>query len=82
MPLWAGTTLYFLRSFETGRVRDAALAGLWAAAAMYGKYWSVVLLVGLATAAVVHTRRADYFCSRAPWISIMAGGIAISPHLI
>ena len=33
---------------------DAALAGLWAAAAMYGKYWSAVLLLGLATAALAH----------------------------
>src|SRR5436190_10660239 len=82
MPLWAGTTLYFLRSFETRRVRDAALAGLWAAAAMYGKYWSVVLLLGLATAALVHPGRADYFRSRAPWITMIVGGIAIAPHLI
>src|SRR5262245_37739506 len=35
MPLWAGTTLLFLRSFETRRVLDAMLAGIAAAAAMY-----------------------------------------------
>jgi hypothetical protein len=39
MPLWAATTLWFLRSFETRRPLDAALAGLAAAASMYGKYW-------------------------------------------
>jgi 4-amino-4-deoxy-L-arabinose transferase-like glycosyltransferase len=32
LPLWAATTLWFLRSFETRRVFDAALAGLFAAA--------------------------------------------------
>ena len=52
MPLWAGTTLLFLRSFETRRALDAALAGLCAAAAMYGKYWSAVLLLALAIAAL------------------------------
>jgi len=36
MPLWAATTLFFLRSFETRGPRDAIFAGLLAAAAMYG----------------------------------------------
>src|SRR5947209_1609770 len=58
LPLWAATTLWFLRSFETRRVLDAALAGLGAAAAMYGKYWSIVLLLGLGIAALVDRRRA------------------------
>src|SRR3984893_10893473 len=52
MPLWAATTLWFLRSFETRRTLDAALAGIGAAAAMYGKYWSVFLLLGLGIAAL------------------------------
>jgi 4-amino-4-deoxy-L-arabinose transferase-like glycosyltransferase len=82
MPLWAGTTLFFLRSFETRRAIDAALAGACAAAAMYGKYWSVVLLLGLAIAALADPRRADYFRSRAPWITIVVGAAAIAPHLI
>ena len=28
LPLWAATTLFFLRSFETRSVVDAALAGV------------------------------------------------------
>src|SRR5437588_1226811 len=82
MPLWAGTSLFFLRSFETRRAIDAALAGVCAAAAMYGKYWSIVLLVGLAIAALADPRRAEYFRSRAPWITILVGAAAIAPHLI
>ena len=43
MPLWAATTLWFLRSFETpARARRGARRASCAAAAMYGKYWSVV----------------------------------------
>src|SRR5262249_48740115 len=53
MPLWAATTALFLRSYETRGVGWAALAGLAAAAAMLGKYWSVVLLLGLGIAALV-----------------------------
>src|ERR1700726_1249319 len=81
MPLWAATTLFFLRSFETRRLLDAALAGFFAALAMYGKYWSIVLLLGLALAAVADPRRADYFRSTAPWITAASGGLVLAPHL-
>jgi 4-amino-4-deoxy-L-arabinose transferase-like glycosyltransferase len=81
MPLWAATTLWFLRSFESRRVLDAALAGIGAAACMYGKYWSVVLLIGLGMAALADSRRAAYFRSPAPWVTIAVGGLALSPHV-
>src|SRR5262249_31953741 len=87
LPLWAATTLWFLRSFETRRVLDAALArlgaalaGLGAAAAMYGKYWSVFLLLGLGIAALADRRRAAYFRSPAPWVTIAVGALALAPH--
>src|SRR5215813_11038668 len=80
LPLWAATTLWFLRSFETRRVLDAALAGLGAAAAMYGKYWSVFLLLGLGIAALADHRRAVYFRSPTPWVTIAVGALALAPH--
>ena len=80
MPVWAATTLWFLRSFETRRLLDAALAGAGAAAAMYGKYWSVFLLLGLGIAALVDGRRAAYFRSPAPWVTIAVGALAFAPH--
>jgi hypothetical protein len=81
MPLWAATTLWFLRSFETRRLRDAALAGLLAAAAMYGKYWSVFLLLGLGIAALADPRRMTYLRSGAPWVTIAVGALALAPHV-
>src|SRR5262249_29278190 len=66
LPLWAATTAFFLLSFETRSVAFAALAGLAAAAAMLGKYWSIVLLAGLGIAALADPRRAKYFGSPAP----------------
>lgn len=80
MPLWAATTLWFLRSFETRRPLDAALAGLAAAASMYGKYWSVFLLIGLGLAALADPRRAAYFRSAAPWVTVAVGALALAPH--
>lgn len=81
MPLWAVTTFWFLRSFTTRGKVYAALAGLAAAAAMLGKYWSVLLLAGLIVAALSDRRRAAYFRSPAPWITIAAGLIVIAPHI-
>jgi hypothetical protein len=80
LPLWAATTLWFLRSFESRRVLDAALAGLFAAAAIYGKYWSVFLLLGLGIAALADRRCAAYFRSPAPWVTIAVGALALAPH--
>jgi 4-amino-4-deoxy-L-arabinose transferase-like glycosyltransferase len=80
-PLWALTTWWFLRSFETRRPTYAVLAGLAAAAAMLGKYWSIVLLLGLGTAALADPRRGLYLRSPAPWLTIAAGVAGLAPHL-
>src|SRR5712672_3688985 len=81
MPLWAATTALFLRSYETRRPGVAALAGLAAATAMLGKYWSVVLLLGLGLAALADPRRAAYLRSPAPLVTIAAGLIGLAPHV-
>jgi 4-amino-4-deoxy-L-arabinose transferase-like glycosyltransferase len=81
MPWWALTTWFFLRSFETRGVGFAALAGVAAAGAMLTKYWSIVLLAALATAALSDHRRKLYFGSAAPYVTIAAGAAALSPHV-
>jgi hypothetical protein len=81
MPLWAATTALFLRSYETRRAGWAALAGFAAAGAMLGKYWSVVLLLGLGLAALADVRRTAYFRSPAPWVTIAAGIVGLSTHV-
>ena len=81
IPLWALVTWFFLRSYETRSVFWAALAGAAAAAAMMGKYWSVFLLAGLGIAALADPRRAQYFGSAAPWVTIAVGAILFAPHV-
>jgi 4-amino-4-deoxy-L-arabinose transferase-like glycosyltransferase len=81
MPLWAAAAWWFLRSFETRRAGWAILAGAGAAAAMLGKYWSVTLLAGLGVAALCDARRAAYFRSSAPWLTIAVGAVLIAPHV-
>ena len=81
IPLWALATWCFLRSFETRSAVWAALAGAAAAAAMMGKYWSIFLLAGLGVAALADPRRAQYFRSAAPWVTIAVGAILFAPHV-
>ena len=80
-PFWAATTWCFLVSFETRRARWALFAGLAAGAAMLGKYWSIFLLAGLGLAALSDPRRAAYFRSGAPWLTIAAGALMLAPHV-
>jgi 4-amino-4-deoxy-L-arabinose transferase-like glycosyltransferase len=82
LPFWAATALCFLRSYERRSVLWAALAGLFAAGSMLGKYWSVFLLLGLGLAALIDRRRAGYFRSFAPWVTIATGAVAMAPHLV
>jgi hypothetical protein len=49
---------------------------------MLGKYWSVFLLAGLLVAALIDRRRAGYFHSAAPWITVAVGLVVIAPHLL
>jgi 4-amino-4-deoxy-L-arabinose transferase-like glycosyltransferase len=81
MPLWAATTLWFLRSFKTKSIVYAALAGVGAAACLYGKYWSIFLLFGLGIAALMHAERAKYFRSRAPWVTSIVCVLILIPHI-
>jgi 4-amino-4-deoxy-L-arabinose transferase-like glycosyltransferase len=80
-PTWALTTWFFLRSFESRSPGWAALAGLAAAAAMLAKYWAVILLIGLGIATLADPRRARYFRSAAPYVTVAVGAVAIAPHL-
>jgi hypothetical protein len=82
IPFWAATTWWFLRSFETRNLGYAALAGLAAATAMLGKYWTIFLLAGLVIAALADPRRGAYFRSGAPWLTIAFGGMALLPHAV
>ncbi len=81
IPLWAATALCFLRSFERRSALWALLAGICAAAAMLTKYWSIFLIAGLVLAAFWDKRRIDYLRSPAPWLTIVAGGALLAPHL-
>jgi 4-amino-4-deoxy-L-arabinose transferase-like glycosyltransferase len=80
-PLWAATTWWFLRSLETRSLGSAILTGVAGAAAMLGKYWSVLLIAALALAALTDRRRESYFGSPAPYVALAVGTILLTPHI-
>jgi 4-amino-4-deoxy-L-arabinose transferase-like glycosyltransferase len=79
--VWPLAIYCFLRSFETRSAGWAAAAGLAAALAVLGKYYSAFLIVGFVFAAICHPARRAYFTSSAPWISAGAGGLLLAPHV-
>jgi 4-amino-4-deoxy-L-arabinose transferase-like glycosyltransferase len=81
LPTWPLATYCFLRSFETRRADWAVAAGVAAALAMLGKYYSVFLLASFAVAALVHRERRAYFASVAPWMSAATCFAALVPHI-
>jgi 4-amino-4-deoxy-L-arabinose transferase-like glycosyltransferase len=81
LSTWPIATYCFLRSFESRSLAWSAAAGVGAAAAMLGKYYSVLLVAGFVAAALAHPRRFDYLRSAAPWVSAVAGLIVLAPHL-
>lgn len=81
LATWPLATFCFLRSFETRELLWAMAAGVTAALAMLGKYYSVFLVGGFLVAAIAHPQRRAYFGSLAPWVSVAAGLAALAPHL-
>jgi Dolichyl-phosphate-mannose-protein mannosyltransferase len=82
VPVWAGATLLFLRSYSRCTLAAGALAGAGAAIAMLTKYWSVFLIVGFAAAALSDPRRRDYLASPAPWASVATGAVLFAPNVV
>src|SRR5262249_42751965 len=78
---WPIATYCFLKSFRTRASAWSAAAGASAALAMLGKYYSVYLLAGFIAAVLFHPARWTYLRSPAPYVSVIAGLVVLSPHL-
>lgn len=82
VPVWAGATWWFLRSWRERTALSGALAGLGAGIAMLTKYWSIFLILGFCAAVLTDRRRDGYFRSPAPYVAIAAGALVIAPHIV
>jgi 4-amino-4-deoxy-L-arabinose transferase-like glycosyltransferase len=81
LATWPLATWCFLRAFETRAPLWAVAVGWTTALAMVGKYYSIFLIASFAFAALAHPARRAYFTSASPWISVVVGLAALSPHL-
>jgi 4-amino-4-deoxy-L-arabinose transferase-like glycosyltransferase len=81
LTIWPLATYCFLRSFETRHLTWAIAAGITAAIAMLGKYYSIFLICSFPLAAILHSERRIYLGSLAPWVSATTGLAVLGPHL-
>ncbi len=81
LATWPLATWCFLRAFETRAPLWAVAVGCTTALAMVGKYYSIFLVASFALAALAHPARRPYFTSASPWISVVVGLAALSPHI-
>ena len=81
LAAWPLATWCFLRAFETRAPLWAVAVGCTTALAMVGKYYSIFLVTSFAFAALAHPARRAYFTSASPWISVVVGLAALSPHI-
>jgi len=81
LSLWPWTVYAFLVAFESRRVAASVGFGLLAAATMLSKYFGGVLLAGCVVAALTDPRARDYLRSPAPYVSLVAFGLAVAPHV-
>lgn len=81
LATWPLATWCFLRAFETRAPLWAVALGCATALAMVGKYYSIFLVTSFVLAALAHPARRAYFTSASPWISVVVGLAALSPHI-
>ncbi len=82
ISLWPWALFYFVRSLDRMTLRDAALFGVFAAAAMLSKYYAVVLLLTCALSLAVHPNGRKYLFSALPWAAAATFSILFLPHLV
>jgi 4-amino-4-deoxy-L-arabinose transferase-like glycosyltransferase len=82
LSTWPIATYCFLRAFESRGIVWPIAAGVAAALAMLGKYFSVYLIAAFPVAVLLHRDRMRYLLSPAPWISVASGLAVLSPHLL
>jgi hypothetical protein len=81
LSVWPWVAYCFVRYVQEGARKLALLLGAVAALAMLGKYFSIVLLAGLAAAAMARPAWRARVLRPESLLAIMAGTIVLWPHL-
>jgi Dolichyl-phosphate-mannose-protein mannosyltransferase len=79
LSTWPIATYCFLRAFETRGLAWSAGAGVAAALAMLGSYYSVFLIAAFVAAISAHPGCRTYVRSPSPWLSLAVGALVLAP---
>jgi 4-amino-4-deoxy-L-arabinose transferase-like glycosyltransferase len=81
-PLFVLAVLVYLIARERRSARWGAVLGLVCAAAVLTKYWALLVIGAIGTAALVDAERSRFFRSPAPYAAAAAFLIVLIPHAI
>ncbi|HTH58619.1 MAG TPA: glycosyltransferase family 39 protein [Paraburkholderia sp.] len=81
LSVWPWTAYFFVRFMQTGGWRSAVALGVLGAAAVLGKYFSVVLLVALVIAALARPAWRARLLGAQTLVVAAAGIVALLPHV-
>ena len=81
LSVWPWTAYFFVRFMQTGGWRSALALGALGAAAVLGKYFSVVLLVALVIASLARPAWRARWCRWPALLVIGAGIVVLLPHI-
>src|ERR1700678_1833290 len=81
IPFWAAALLFSLRARRGLGSFDAFFAGVFASLTVFGKYWALFLIAGMAAASVVGPGTRRFWRSPAPYVMALGAAIVIAPHV-
>jgi Dolichyl-phosphate-mannose-protein mannosyltransferase len=81
LSTWPWTAYFFIRSIDSGTMRQGALFGATAAISLLSKYFSLYLLACCLIAALLHPDARKYFRSSAPYAAVAVCALMVAPHI-
>lgn len=81
IPFWAAALLFYLRARRGLGIVDGFLAGAFASLTVFGKYWALFLVAGMAIAALVGAGTRRFWRSPAPYVMALGAAVVVAPHV-
>ncbi len=82
LPFWALTGWSFHKAVKENKTTDWLLLGVWAAASLYTKYSSALLLAALAGLILYHPRARKRLKAKGPWLALLTLAALLAPHVV
>jgi putative flippase GtrA len=82
LTFWPATVWAFLLALRDPTIWRGVVLGLVAAAALYTKYNTALLLVALLPASLVSEHRNAFYRSAAPYVAVIVFAAAMAPHVL